>query len=464
MHPQRRVTDTSGAVVSEAVVTVVDVGTNAPTVTVTGGDGGFQFTRLTPGVYRLTIEKSGFRQHVRDAVTITVNEQARLDAVLEVGAVEDSVVVEAVAPLVQARSAEVSRLVDEKRVRELPLNGGNFQRLSLLAPGASGGGNNNPAFSGSRTVANSYTLDGGGFNDERGALGGTALGGGAADFGNAAPSLVSTEAIREFRVITSNADATFGRGSGAQVNVVTRSGTNAYRGSGYYFGRNDALDARDFFNYGPYFNDKGEAVTPPFEQHLYGTTVGGPIARERHFFFGSFEGFRQQLEQTAAATVPNAALISQIPGDLGRVYDLFYIGKGIVPAVGNPPGSFSALPPATRSGAIAAGYPRHLFDGDQANGEAGTVLLSTTDTRNVRQDATLFRTDHRLRDALTLSLRYAYARPKPRVQHARRYWQRYRNTPPVELRTGPVPVDAHAGAIARGARGTARQRSARPAR
>lgn len=406
-----RVTDTSGAVVGEAVVTAADVGTNAPTVTVTGGDGGFQFTRLTPGVYRLTIEKSGFRQHVRDAVTITVNEQARLDAVLEVGAVEDSVVVEAVVPLVQARSAEVSGLVDQKRVRELPLNGGNFQRLSLLAPGASGGGNNNPAFSGSRNVANSYTLDGGGFNDERGALGGTALGGGAADFGNAAPSLVSTEAIREFRVITSNADATFGRGSGAQVNVVTRSGTNAYRGSSYYFGRNNALDARDFFNFGPYFDARGEAVTPPFEQHLYGATVGGPIARERHFFFGSFEGFRQRLEQTAAATVPNAALISQIPGDLGRVYDLFYIGKGIVPALGNPAGSFSALPPATRAAAIGAGYPGQLFDGDMANGEAGTVLLSTTDTRNVRQDATLFRTDHRLLDSLTLSLRYAYAKP-----------------------------------------------------
>ena len=111
--------------------------------------------------------------------------------------------------MVQAKSSEISGLVDEKRVRELPLNGGNFQRLALLAPGASGGGPNNPAFSGSRMVANSFTLDGGGFNDDRGALGGLALGGGAADPGGASPNLVPTEAFREFRVISSNADATF---------------------------------------------------------------------------------------------------------------------------------------------------------------------------------------------------------------------------------------------------------------
>lgn len=406
-----RVLDPSQAPVSEAAVTATDLATNVPMVAVTDADGVFRFIRVTPGQYRLAIEKAVFKQHVRDAITVTVNEHVVADAVLEIGGIEDRVTVEARAPLVQATSGEVSGLVDQKRVRELPLNGGNFQRLSLLAPGASGGGNNNPAFSGSRMVANSYSLDGGGINDDRDALGGVALAGGAAAFGNAAPSLISTEAIREFRIITSNADATFGRGSGAQVNIVTRSGTNAYRGSGYYFGRNDALDARDFFNHGPYFDDQERATVPPFRQHLYGATVGGPIVRERHFFFGSFEGFRQRLEQTASATVPNAALIGQIPGTLRRVYELFYIGKGIVPAVGDPAGSFTALPAATRAAAVAAGYPGALFDGDRANGEAGTVLLSTTDTRNVTQDGTLLRTDHRLSNALSLSGRYAYARP-----------------------------------------------------
>ena len=406
-----RVLDPSRAPLADAIVTVIDVATNAPSVASTAADGTFHFTRLTPASYRVTIEKAGFRQQVHDAVSVTVNEQVVIESVLELGAIEDSIVVEGRPPLVQAKSAEVSGLIDQKRVRELPLNGGNFQRLALLAPGASGGGSNNPAFSGARTVTNSFTLDGGGFNDERGPLGGVALGGGAAEFGNASPSLVSTEAIREFRVITSNADATFGRGSGAQVNVVTRSGSNAFAATSYYFGRNDALDARDFFNFGPFFDDKGNAVTPPFSQHLYGATIGGPIARDRHFFFGSFEGFRQKLEQTASATVPNAALISQIPGDLRTVYERFYVGGGIIPATGDPAGGFSALPAATRAAAIAAGFPRELFDGDRANGEAGTVLLSTANTRNVRQDATLFRTDHRLDDGLTFTARYAFANP-----------------------------------------------------
>lgn len=406
-----RVLDSSRAPIADAVITAIDVATNAPFVVVTGSDGAFRFTRMTPGVYRVTIEKTGFRQHVHELVSVTVNEQVALDTVLEIGAIEDTVIVDGGRPIVQSKSAEVSGLIDEKRVRTLPLNGGNFQRLSLLAPGASGGGTNNPAFSGSRTVANSFTLDGGGFNDERGATGGVALGGGAADFGNATPSLISTEAIREFRVITSNADATFGRGSGAQVNVVTRSGSNDLRGSSHYFGRNDALDARDFFNSGPFFDAQGRADTPPFTQHLYGATLGGPLTRDRHFFFGSFEGFRQRLQQTASATVPNAALIAQIPGDLRRIYERFYVGQGIVPAAGDPRGSFSALPAATRTAAIAAGFPREPFDGDRANGEAGTVLLSTTDTRNVTQDAWLARTDHRLRDGLTFSLRYAFANP-----------------------------------------------------
>lgn len=406
-----RVLDSSRAPVPEATVAVTDAGTNGRLTVTTDMAGTFRFTRVTPGRYRLSVEKTGFRQHVRDDLAVAVNEQLQLEVVLEVGSIEERVTVDQRAPIVQAKSAEVSGLIDDKRVRELPLNGGNFQRLALLAPGASGGGTNNPSFSGSRSVANSFTLDGGGFNDERGALGGVALGGGAADFSGASPSLVSTEAIQEFRVITSNADATFGRGSGAQVNVLTRSGSNAFSAGTYYFGRNDALDARDFFNYGPFFDRNGNATTPPFKQHLFGATLGGPLVRDRHFFFGSFEGFRQQLEQTASATVPNAALISQIPGDLRRLYEQFYVGKGIIPSTGNPAGSFSALPVATRTAALAAGFSRDLFDGDPSNGEAGTVLLSTTDTRNVTQDASLLRTDHRIKNNLSLSFRYAFANP-----------------------------------------------------
>lgn len=406
-----RVLDTTQAAIADATVRLTRIETNAPAVAVTGSDGMYRFTRLTPGRYRVSVDKPGFQRALRDELAIAVNESAVLDVVLEVGALQDAVSIVAETPLVQSQSAEVSGLVDERRVRELPLNGENFQRLALLAPGVAGGTANNPSFSGSRPAANSYALDGTSFNDERGAGGGLALAGGAADFGAGSPNLVSTEAIREFRVITSNADATFGRSSGAQINVVTRSGSNGYDGSAYYYGRHDAFDARDFFNFGPFFDDRGHAVTPPFEQHLYGLTLGGPLQRDRHFFFGSFEGFRQTLEQTASATVPNAALISQIPGDLRRVYEIFYVGQRIVTPSGNPAGRFSALPAATRAQAIAAGFPAALFDGDVANEEAGTVLLSTANTRNVTQDGALFRTDHRLSDRVTASVRYAFSNP-----------------------------------------------------
>jgi hypothetical protein len=406
-----RIADATKASVGDAVVTLTRIDTNVASTVTTAPDGTYRFANVTPGRYRVTVEKPGFSQAVKDNLALAVNEQAVIDIVLDVGEVEQSVEVVSDAPLIQSRSAEVSGLVDERRVRELPLNGENFQRLALLAPGAAGGNANNPSFSGARPVTNSYMLDGSGLNDERGAAGGLALGGGAADFGAASPNLISTEAIREFRVITSNADATFGRSSGAQINVVTRSGGNSFSGSSYYYGRNDALDARDFFNSGPFFDAEGRAVTPPFKQHLYGATLGGPLQHDRHFFFGSFEGFRQKLEQTASATVPNAALISQIPGDLRRIYEVFYIGQGIVTPSGNPAGRFTALPAATRTAAIAAGFPRALFDGDPANDEAGTVLLSTANTRNVTQDGALFRTDHHLSNRLNVSARYAMSSP-----------------------------------------------------
>jgi hypothetical protein len=247
-----RITDTTKASVGDAVVMLTRIDTNAASAVTTAPDGTYRFANVTPGRYRVTVEKPGFSQAVKDNLALAVNEQAVIDIVLDVGEVEQSVEVVSDAPLIQSRSAEVSGLVDERRVRELPLNGENFQRLALLAPGAAGGNANNPSFSGARPVTNSYMLDGSGLNDERGAAGGLALGGGAADFGAASPNLISTEAIREFRVITSNADATFGRSSGAQINVVTRSGGNSFSGSSYYYGRNDALDARDFFNSGPF--------------------------------------------------------------------------------------------------------------------------------------------------------------------------------------------------------------------
>jgi hypothetical protein len=281
---------------------------------------------------------------------------------------------------------------------------------------------------------------------------------------------VSTEAIQEFSIITSGADATFGRGSGGQVNIITKSGSNELHGSLYHYLRNNKLDARDFFNYGPFFDKdgSGRSVVPPFKQNLFGGTIGGPLVRNKHFFFGNYEGFRQKLEQTASATVPNAALMGLIPGDLGRLFRLFYIDRGIVPATGNPAGSFGPLSASDRNAAIPGGFPAALFNGNTADGEAGTFLLSTANTRDVTQDAFLIRTDYVLSSRLNLRVRYAFAQPTAATntravagvfQESRRRWQSgtaqfvYTLSPSqiVEGRAGLLPF-AREGRAARSAR------------
>ncbi len=406
-----RVADAQGLPVPRALIQLT-AGADRQQTTA-GPDGEYYFPRLRPGRYSARVEATGFRAALQEAVEIAVNETLALPFTLTVGQLQETVVVTESGSLVQTDRVELGGRVDERRVRELPLNGENFAKLVQLAPGVAGGSPANPSISGARPIANSYTIDGATSNDERGSNGLSLGGGGAAEFNGFSPNLVSTEAIQEFAIITSGADATFGRGSGGQVNVITKSGGNALHGSAYEYLRNNRLDARDFFNSGPFFakDGSGRSVVPPFKQNLFGATLGGPAIRDQHFFFGSYEGFRQKLEQTASATVPNADLISQIPGGLGQLFKLFYIDRGVVPSTGNPAGSFSALSAADRAAALAGGFPPALFNGNLADGEAGSVLLSTTNTRDVSQDAFLIRTDHHLTSRLTLNVRYAFAQP-----------------------------------------------------
>ena len=408
-----RVVDPQGLAVENAKVELSAQFGVSRAQTLSNSAGEFEFARVTPGRYKVTVQKPGFGNSVAENIEIAVNETTTVDVALRVGQATETVAVEGNASIVQTDRSSIFGRVDERRVRELPLNGENFAKLVLLAPGIAGGSPNNPSISGARPIANSYTIDGVTANDERGSNGLSLGGGGAAEFNAFSPNLISTEAVQEFSITTSSADAAFGHGSGGQVNIITKSGSNGYHGSLYEYFRNNKLDARDFFNTGPFFSKDNPtaSVVPPFKQNLFGGTVGGPIAKNRHFFFGSYEGFRQKLQQTSAATVPNADLIGLIPGELGRLYRIFYIDRGIVPVTGNPAGTFSALPVADRNAAIAGGFPATLFNGNGTDGEAGSVLLSTANTRDVKQDAFLIRTDHKLTNNLDLNFRYGYSQP-----------------------------------------------------
>jgi len=450
-----KITDPQGLAVENAKVELTSKSGLSDWQNLSNAAGVFEFARLAPGLYKVSVQKPGFGNSVAEDVEIAVNETTTVDISLRIGQTAETVAVEGSASIVQTDRSSILGRVDERRVRELPLNGENFAKLVLLAPGIAGGSPNNPSISGARPVANSYTMDGVSANDERGSNGLSLGGGGAAEFNAFSPNLISTEAVQEFSITTSNADAVFGRGSGGQVNIITKSGGSSYHGSMYEFFRNNKLDARDFFNTGPFFSkDNPKAsVVPPFKQNLFGGTFGGPIAKNRHFFFGSYEGFRQKLEQTSSAVVPNADLIGLIPGELGRLYRIFYIDRGIVPATGNPVGTFSALPAADRNAAIAGGFPSALFNGNGADGEAGSVLLSTANTRDVKQDAFLIRTDHKLGSKVDINLRYSFAQPLATINQravagvfseSRRRWQSgvaqlvylLRPTQVVEIRAG----------------------------
>ena len=406
-----RIFDPQGLAVSAARVILDAEETGRRQTVISDNGGGYTFPIVEPGRYRVTVEHDGFHRAVETGIVVSLNQTADVDIALALGATEDSVTVASDGQMLQSQTTEVSLLVEGRQIHDLPLNGKNFQELLFLAPGTAfgSGSPNNAAISGSRASSNTYSIDGGTANDER-TPNGMALTGGAAANGPG-PNLISTEAIDQFRVIGSNADATFGRGSGGQINVITKSGTNDFHGSLYEFIRNDIFDARDFFNTGPFFDSQGDAINPPFRQNLFGATFGGRIKRNKHFFFANYEGYRQRLRETAANTVPNADLISLMPGSLGKLFRTFFIDRGIVPTAGNPAGQFSLLSAANRTAAINAGLKPNLFDGNLGNGEAGTIRLSTSPTFNVDQDSFVIRTDHRFTDRLSLTFRYAFAQP-----------------------------------------------------
>ena len=425
--------DNQSSRVPQTALTLTNAESGQSIKTMANGAGQYVFSNLVPGIYTLSAEHPGFRQALKEGIAVTVAEAATADIELEVGQTTETVTVTAGTEFVQAHSSEVSALVNERRIRDLPLNGKNFQQLILLSPGVSLLGTpNNPTIAGGRAATNTYSIDGTSANDERTPQA-IANYGGAAGNTDAAPSIISTEAIREFRVINSNADATYGRGSGGQISAVTKSGTNELHGSAYEYFRNDALDARDFFNVGPFRDSEGHAKVPPFKQNLFGATTGGPIVHNRHFFFASYEGFRQtkRLQTAATAIVPNADLIGLIPGDLGKLYKTFYIDRGIVTAGKNP--GLTPLSAADRAAALRGGFNPALFDGDPANGEAGTLAISVAPTSNVHQDSLLFHTDHRLTDKLSANARYAFNRPQqlafpntsiaPDLQQTLQLWQ-----------------------------------------
>jgi hypothetical protein len=295
--------DASGAAVAGARVVARNVQTNIEREAVTSENGDYTIPLLNVGEYQVLVEKQGFKKAVQTGLILQIDQKARVDFTLQIGQVSESVEVTAAAALVQTDSASVGTVIDNKRVLELPLNSREFYALALTAPRvlppAQGstlsfrGGFN---VAGSSEVSNNFTLNGIDNND-------TGING---------PSFrPSIDAIQEFKMLSGIYSAEYGRNSGGQVVINTKSGTNQFHGTAYEFLRNQALDARNFF-----LRLKPGEKAPSFKRNLFGGSFGGPIVNDKTFFFVSYEGLRLRQSVTSLATVPTENMVKGDFSDL----------------------------------------------------------------------------------------------------------------------------------------------------
>jgi hypothetical protein len=326
------ITDTSGAVIPATTIQVRNTGTGLTREAQSDSQGRYNVPDLAIGDYELRASKTGFQTLVRAGVTLTVGSQPVIDFQLPVGRAEQTINVEAEVSAVETATATLSSLVNQEQMRQLPLNGRNFEQLILLAPGAisyPAGGSSalvgraaTFSVSGARPEGHAILLDGENIQDwwQRGsgaAVTGTSLG---------------VEAIAEFQTMTNTYSAEFG-GNGAVINAATKSGTNGFHGSAYDFLRNSALDARGFFD---------PNYVPPFRKNQFGGSLGGPVKKDKAFFFVNYEGIRQALGQSTPVFVPSASVrASAVPSvqPIIALYPLpttdFGNGTGTVTEVAN---------------------------------------------------------------------------------------------------------------------------------
>jgi len=378
-----RITDPAKATVPHAKVEIINTATNLHCETETDDAGSYVVTNLSPGTYRIEVEKQGFKSVVKPDVTLHVQDTVEINFEMVLGSASETVTVEGGAPLVDTTDAAVSTVVDRQFAENLPMNGRSFQTLIELTPGVVLT-TSNPADSGQfsvngqRAASNYWMVDGvsanigvsaspGGFGPGNG-LGGTL---GSFSVLGGTNSLVSVDAMQEFRIQTSTYAPEFGRTPGGQISIVTRSGTNQLHGTAFDYLRNDIFDASNWFN--------GYTNNPPLpkaeeRQNDFGGTFNGPILKDKTFFFFSYEGLRLRLPQTTLTTVPDL---------LAR--------QNAVPAM-QPYFNAYPLPKPNEPDAAPGIAP---FDASYSN--AGTL------------DAYSIRIDHKLSDKFTLFGRYNYS-------------------------------------------------------
>ena len=394
------VSDSSGQTIAGVHVSFTNINTRLTYRTDTNRQGIYRFYGLQPGTYRVNVMKDGFSSIVKGNVELHVQDEVSINFSLHVGSVFESITVEDGTPLVNLESASVSTVVDQQFADNLPMNGRSFQTLIDLTPGVvltSSSRSDAGQFSvnGQRASANYWTVDGVGANVGATTrnLAGNGLAGGLPLFSvqGGTTSLVSVDAMREFRIETSSSAPEFGRVSGAQISIVTRPGTNRWHGSLFDYLRNNSFDANDWFA-----NHAG-LPRPEERQNDFGGTLSGPIVRNRTFFFFSYEGLRLRVPQTAIGAVPDNA---SVPGGVG-------IREQAAPAM-RP--YLAAFPVPTGTEIMDVCNPPGVGDcplsGEKPSGAANFTAVFSN--RSVLDDYSL-RIDHALTRGLNLFARYNHS-------------------------------------------------------
>lgn len=373
------VTDDQKSAVPGATVSLSSPTTGLSREAVTGENGGYQFVALPPGVYTLKVELAGFKTSVVDTVQLSTDSSQRLDVALAVGGIEESVQVQAEAPIINSTDASLGNVIGARQIMSLPMEARNPVGLLSLQTGVVFIPRNTPettvdprygAVSGARADQGNVTLDGIDVNDGQNQ--------------NAFTSVLrlTLDSVQEFRVTTSSYGADAGRSSGPQVSLITKSGTNDLRGSAYYVNRDTRFSSNDYFNKLSQLKENKPSEPPLLNKNIFGGSVGGPIATDRVFYFFNYEGLQEKRESVVERAVPSAAMrdgvltyrcatASACPG--GPVQGLANTHQIPAGSYGLTPAELRRVDPAGLGPSVAATqywqqFPLPNFDGrDAAN-------------------------------------------------------------------------------------------------
>ncbi|HEY8671565.1 MAG TPA: TonB-dependent receptor, partial [Terriglobales bacterium] len=391
--------DPSGALLQAATVTAQQTETGLTRTATTDHNGSYVLLELPVGHYRLEVAAQGFQKYVQEGISLSVNETAVVAAHLVIGSEQERVQVQADAELIQPTVTSLGQVVSARELVDLPLDGRNFSQLGLLQPGvvpltpglAEAGGSLRDgqayAVNGQRPESNNFLIDGA--NNFNGVDGGFVL----------RPPI---DAIEEFRILTHNANAEFGNSLGSTTNIITKSGTNNFHGALWEFLRNDAFDATNYF----------AATTEPLKQNQFGGSFGGPIHKDKTFFFGFYEGFRNRQGETQGSTVPS---LNERQGNFAEIcpegfsggfcnnpaHQLFNVflnqpyPNNQIPAAGSGPGSISPF-----SLGLLGLFPRP---------NVGTNEFLSTQTLQDNTDQFGIKVDHYLTASDNLNFRYMFS-------------------------------------------------------